>query len=51
MLQAALSYAAQGFKVFPLKPRGKTPITQHGLKDAAQLQTTVKKYWQKWPQL
>ncbi len=49
MLQAALSYATQGFKVFPLKPRGKTPITPHGLKDASQLQATIKEYWQKYP--
>lgn len=49
MLQAALSYAAQGFKVFPLKPGGKIPITTHGVKDATQLQATVKGYWRKYP--
>lgn len=49
LLQAALTYAAQGFKVFPLKPGSKTPITPHGLKDASQLQSTIKKYWQKYP--
>lgn len=49
MLQAALTYAAQGFKVFPLKPRGKTPITKHGVKDATQLQPSVKEYWRKHP--
>ncbi|MFC1904783.1 phage/plasmid primase, P4 family, partial [Chloroflexota bacterium] len=49
MLKAALSYAAQGFKVFPLKPGGKTPITAYGVKDATQLQATVKEYWQKYP--
>ena len=49
MLQAALSYAVQGFKVFPLKPGGKKPITTHGVKDATQLQATVKGYWRKYP--
>ncbi len=49
MLQAALSYAAQGFKVFPLKPSEKIPITTHGVKDATQLQATVKGYWRKYP--
>lgn len=49
MLAAALDYAKQGFKVFPLKPRGKTPITAHGVKDATQLQATVKEYWRKNP--
>lgn len=49
MLQAALSYTAQGYKVLPLKPRGKIPLTTHGLKDAAQLQATIKEYWQNYP--
>jgi putative DNA primase/helicase len=49
LLEAALSYAAQGFKVFPLKPGGKIPITPHGLKDASQLQATIKEYWRKYP--
>jgi hypothetical protein len=41
MLQAALSYVAQGFKVFPVK-LDKTPYTPHGLKDATQLQESLK---------
>lgn len=49
MLQAALTYAAQGFKLFPLKPGGKIPITAHGVKDATQLQATIKEYWRKYP--
>ena len=49
MLQAALSYTAQGFKVFPLKPGGKVPITAHGVKDATQLQASVRDYWRKHP--
>lgn len=48
MQEAALSYVAEGFKVFPVKP-DKTPMTDHGLKDATQLQMTVKDYWTKWP--
>ena len=35
MLQAALDYVAQGFKVFPVKP-DKKPLTAHGLNDAGQ---------------
>ncbi len=45
MLEAALAYVAEGFKVFPLKPKDKIPITPHGLKDATQLQIGVKEYW------
>lgn len=49
LLNAAFDYVAQGFKVFPLKPGGKTPITAHGVKDATQLPATVKEYWRKYP--
>lgn len=48
MLQAALNYAAQGFPVFPVN-LDKTPLTEHGFKDATQLQTAVRRYWSKWP--
>ena len=48
MMQAGLSYIAQGFKVFPVKP-DKKPLTAHGLKDAAQTQSGVHEYWTRWP--
>jgi hypothetical protein len=35
MLRAALAYATRfDFAVFPSRPREKTPLTQHGCKDA-----------------
>lgn len=48
MLEAALACIAQGFKVFPVKP-DKKPLTDHGLKDATQLQIRVKEFWEKYP--
>ena len=45
MQEGALDLVAQGFKVFPLKPRGKKPITEHGLKDATQMKERVMEYW------
>lgn len=48
MIEAALSYIAQGFKVFPVKP-DKKPLTTHGLKDATQTQSGVREYWTHWP--
>jgi len=48
MLEAALSYIAQGFRVFPVGI-DKKPLTAHGLKDATQTQQGVKEFWGKWP--
>ncbi len=48
MMEAALSYIAQGFKVFPVRP-DKKPLTTHGLKDATQIQLGVREYWTQWP--
>ena len=45
LLEAALAYVGEGFKVFPLQTRGKKPITEHGLKDATQIQAGVRDLW------
>ena len=47
MQEAALDLVAQGFKVFPLVPRHKKPMTENGLKDATQIQARVKEFWPK----
>lgn len=50
LLEAALEYAKQGDSVFPIKPRNKKPpLTQHGFKDASQLQVTIREWWKRWP--
>jgi hypothetical protein len=48
MIDAALSYIANGFKIFPCK-LDKTPLTEHGLKDATEIQIRVKELWTKYP--
>lgn len=48
MIEAALSYIDQGYKVFPVKP-DKRPLTPHGLKDATHTKTGVREYWTRWP--
>lgn len=45
---AALSYAARGWHVLPLEPRGKKPLGKlvpHGLKDATTDADTIRAWW------
>ena len=48
--QAALAYAKKKRAVFPLRPREKTPLTEHGLKDATTDPARISAWWQQWPQ-
>ena len=45
----ALHYAAQGLPVFPCHPRNKSPLCQHGCKDASTDPDVIKAWWQRWP--
>jgi hypothetical protein len=44
LLEAALDYVTQGFKVFPVG-LDKKPLTKHGFKDATQIQARVQELW------
>ncbi len=48
--RAALAYASHGRAVFPLKPCGKTPLTDHGLIDATKGAAQVSAWWGQWPE-
>jgi hypothetical protein len=48
-MEYALSYANQGYTVFPLQPNGKQPLTDHGFKDASRDPETIRQWWTKWP--
>jgi hypothetical protein len=50
LLDAALSYARRGWAVFPCRPRGKTPLTPHGCKDATTDPATIRAWWTRWPE-
>jgi hypothetical protein len=49
MLDAALSYAARGWRVLPVEPRGKRPLTPHGHLDATTDEATIRALWARWP--
>ena len=46
---AAIEYAKQGFAVFPLKPRNKTPMQAGGFKIATTDQRQIEKWWRDTP--
>lgn len=45
LARTALWYAGQGVAVFPCEPRGKKPLTRHGLKDASTDPERVRTWW------
>lgn len=49
MKEWALYYASLGLAVFPLKPQGKAPLTEHGCKDATWEETQIERWWARWP--
>jgi len=63
LMEAALGYARKGWHVFPVHGRtpegrcscgkacespAKHPLTEHGFKDAATDETTIRNWWTKW---
>lgn len=48
-LDNALMYAKLGLPVFPIKPKGKNPLTQHGFKDASTDPDQIRAWWKQWP--
>ncbi len=49
LLRAALAYARLGLAVFPCQPQGKTPLTEHGVKDATRDAAIIRAWWTRWP--
>ncbi len=49
ILDAALSYAASGWLVFPCQPRSKVPATEHGFKDATRNPDQIRAWWEAMP--
>jgi putative DNA primase/helicase len=49
LLSVALDYAANGTAIFPVKERGKSPLTKNGFKDASTDPEKIAGWWGKWP--
>lgn len=49
MMSAALEYASLGWPVLPIAPRGKIPLTAHGLKDATTDHDAIVEWFTTWP--
>jgi hypothetical protein len=50
LLEHALQYAGRGWRVFPLRARGKTPLTKGGFKAATVDPRQIEAWWKKWPE-
>ncbi len=49
LLEYALKYAELGWKIIPIKPRQKVPLTKHGVKDATDHPDVIRAWWENWP--
>ncbi len=47
--QAAVDYISKGWQIFPCKPRGKEPLSEHGCKDASIDPRKIAEWWGKFP--
>ena len=50
MLNEAIDYVIRGWAIFPVEPRGKQPLTKHGVKDATTDSVQIGTWWGSWPE-
>jgi len=49
MINSALEYGAQGWRVFPVEPKGKKPLIKDWPNAATKEQSQIRAWWAKWP--
>lgn len=49
MKDQAHYYARIGLSVFPIKPKSKAPLTEHGFCDASRDPNQIEQWWARWP--
>ena len=49
MMGLALVYARAGYKILPVTPRGKIPLTEHGAHDSTTEENIIREWWTRWP--
>ena len=49
LVENALELAGGGWHVLPVQPRGKRPLTAHGLKEASTDLALINAWWERWP--
>lgn len=49
ILDAALEYADAGYAVIPVRRSDKAPLTEHGLSDASKDASTIRAWWDRFP--
>ena len=49
-LESALAYARRGYRIFPVKPMGKMPLTSMGFKEASVSEAIITNWWKEWPE-
>jgi Bifunctional DNA primase/polymerase, N-terminal len=45
----ALLCAERGWHVFPVSPKDKAPLNEHGLNEATRDRTIIERWWRQWP--
>jgi len=49
LFEAAIGCTVMGWLIFPLRPRGKSPLIPHGFKEATCDPNIIQNWWEQYP--